>query len=371
MADYENEGMSVKKRLIIGVIVLLVIAGLAISAALILRQMSSGSVPPQTEAPITLGTPAHWTGTSSMTPSTGDPATLPTSNGNPDVTTPVVTSPGETTTHQTTTSEPVVLSKREGVYTFLVVGLDQSKSLSDVIILVTFDTNTHTLNCLSIPRDTYSVANNRSTSLKHINLAYLNGGMDQLKTELFYLTGYQVDRHVIVDMNAFVKIINYIGGVNFSVPQDMNYDDPTQDLHIHLTKGYQTLSGANALQLMRFRGYASADIGRISVRHDFLKALASQLLSSVSRAAEIAGTVYDNVKTDMSLDDLIWFAMEAIQLSGDSITFHTLPGGPAYDSGMWIPYPKASLELINTYMNPYNQNLVYLEMVSRAENAGK
>ena len=90
-----------------------------------------------------------------------------------------------------------------------------------------------------------------------------------------------------------------------------------------------------------------------------------------SRAAEIAGTVYDNVKTDMSLDDLIWFAMEAIQLSGDSITFHTLPGGPAYDSGMWIPYPKASLELINTYMNPYNQNLVYLEMVSRAENAGK
>lgn len=375
MADYENrEGGSNKKRLIIGLIVLIIIAGLAVGAALILRNLTGNSQPPVTEAPITLATPSHWSGTTATPPSSGVPGTSTTTVGGSADTTDVATTPGETTTEQTSiTGEPAVLSKREGVYTFLVVGLDQSKSLSDVIILVTFDTAANSLNCLSIPRDTYSVANNRAGSLKHINLAYSNGGMEQLKTELFYLTGYQVDRHVIVDMNAFVKIINYIGGVSFNVPQDMDYDDEMQGLSIHLKKGYQTLSGADALKLMRFRGYASADIGRISVRHDFLKTLASQLLSAqgASRAVEIAGTVYDNVKTDMSLDDLIWFAKEAIQLSGGSIAFHTLPGGPAYDSGMWIPYPAATLELINAYMNPYNQDLVYLEMVSRAENAGK
>ncbi|MBQ4048852.1 MAG: LCP family protein [Clostridia bacterium] len=374
MADYENnEGASPKKRLIIGLVVLVVVAALAIGAALILRKMTGDTDAPVTEPPVTLGTPAHWTGTAATTPGTSAGTPGPdVSGGTGSGTTTAATNPGESTTVQTTTTaEPVELTKREGVYTFLVVGLDQSKSLSDVIILVTFDTSANTLNCLSIPRDTYSVANDRSAGLKHINLAYLNGGMDQLKTELFYMTGYQVDRHVIVDMNAFVKIINYIGGVNFYVPQDMDYDDPTQDLHIHLKKGYQTLSGADALKLMRFRGYASADIGRISVRHDFLKTLASQLLSSVSRAVEIAGTVYDNVRTDMSLDDLVWFAKEAIGLSSGTISFHTLPGGPAHDSGMWIPYPAATLELINTYMNPYNHDLVYLEMVSRAENAGK
>ncbi len=375
MADYENrEGVSNKKRLIIGLIVLIIIAGLAVGAALILRNLTDDSQPPETEAPVTLATPPHWSNTTATTPSSEVLGTGTTTVNGTTESTSAATSSGDTATQQTTTTEePAVLSKREGVYTFLVVGLDQSKSLSDVIIFVTFDTAANTLNCLSIPRDTYSVANNRASTLKHINLSYSNGGMEQLKTELFYLTGYQVDRHVIVDMNAFVKIINYIGGVSFDVPQDMDYDDENQGLSIHLKKGYQTLSGVDALKLMRFRGYASADIGRISVRHDFLKTLASQLLSSqgISRAVEIAGTVYDNVKTDMSLDDLIWFAKEAIQLSGGTISFHTLPGGPAYDSGMWIPYPIATLELINTYMNPYNQDLVYLEMVSRAENAGK
>ena len=95
-----------------------------------------------------------------------------------------------------------------------------------------------------------------------------------------------------------------------------------RDLHIHLKKGYQTLSGADALKLMRYRSYASADIGRISVRHDFLKALASQLLSgkSATKAVEIAGTVFDNVTTDMSLDDLTWFAKQAIELNADDIS---------------------------------------------------
>lgn len=343
------------KRLLIGIIVIALIALAAVVGAKFLEQ--STSVPPETEAPSTLPRPVQ-----SETDGSGNPITDISGN-------PVTTSSGDATNPD----QPPQLSKREGVYTFLVVGLDQSQKLSDVIILVTFDTQANALNCLSIPRDTYSQANNRSSGLKHINLAYGHGGIEQLKDELFHLVGYQVDRHVIVNMNAFVKIINYIGGVNFYVPQNMNYDDPTQNLHIHLTKGQQILSGNDALKLMRFRGYASADIGRISVRHDFLKTVAEQLLSSksVSRAIEIAGTVYDHVETDMALDDLTWFAKEAIELDSSSISFYTLPGGPAKDSGMWIPYPQASLELINTYMNPYNQDILHLEMASRSENSGK
>ena len=350
LSNQENhEGGNTKKRLIIGIVVIVIIVAVAVGVAQLLKIVGGSNTPPQTEPPVTLSAPSG--------------AVVTDQSGNP-----VTDSSG-----QIVTEAPQALTKREGVYTFLVVGLDQSKALSDVIILATFDTNADTLNCLSIPRDTYSKANNRKASLKHINLAYSNGGIEQLKTELFNLVGYSVDRHVIVDMNAFVKIINYIGGVNFTIPEDMNYDDPTQDLHIHLKKGNQTLNGADALKLMRYRSYPSADIGRINVRHDFLKALASQLLSgkTVTKAAEIAGTVYDNVQTDMSLDDMTWFAKQAIELSSDSISFFMLPGAAALDSGMWIPYPNASLEIINTYFNPYNQDIVHLEMVSRSENAGK
>ena len=33
-----------------------------------------------------------------------------------------------------------------------------------------------------------------------------------------------------------------VGGVEFDVPRDMNYDDPYQDLHIHLEEGLQVLT---------------------------------------------------------------------------------------------------------------------------------
>lgn len=361
LSKQENyEGGNPKKRLIIGIVVIVLVAAVAIGGAQLLKVLNGSNTPPTTDVPVTLSGPSQQTVI--VTDEHGNPVTDESGN--------TVT---DTNSGHEGTDAPQLLTKRDGLYTFLVVGLDQSKALSDVIILVTFDTNADTLNCLSIPRDTYSKANNRNSNLKHINLAYGSGGIEQLKTELLSLVGYSVDRHVIVDMNAFVKIINYIGGVNFTVPQDMNYDDPTQDLHIHLKKGYQTLSGADALKLMRYRSYASADIGRISVRHDFLKALASQLLSgkSATKAVEIAGTVFDNVTTDMSLDDLTWFAKQAIELNADDISFYTLPGGPAQGSGMWIPYPKASLEMINTYLNPYNQDIIHLDMVSRAENEGK
>ncbi len=43
-------------------------------------------------------------------------------------------------------------------------------------------------------------------------------------------------------------------------------DDPTQDLHIHLKKGRQLLDGDKALQLVRYRGYLNADIGRMEIQ---------------------------------------------------------------------------------------------------------
>ena len=41
----------------------------------------------------------------------------------------------------------------------------------------------------------------------------------------------------------FVELVDLVGGVEFYVPQDMNYDDDWQDLHIHLEEGLQVLDG--------------------------------------------------------------------------------------------------------------------------------
>ncbi len=270
---------------------------------------------------------------------------------------------------------PGELERKPGVYTFLLTGLDESKSRTDVIMIATYDTSAQSVSIMSIPRDTYSMANNRSSGLKHINLAYsFGGGIDSLLYEVYNLVGFYPDYYVTVDMNGFVEIINYIGGVYFNVPQDMYYNDNSQNLHIAINEGYQWLSGAQALQVCRFRsGYADADIGRIRTRDAFLKATAEQLLdgATVVRAAEIAGTVYDNVSTNIKKTDLVWFAKNAVSMSTDNIVFVTFPGGPAYDSGMWIPYRNALLETVNTYFNPYTSDIETINVVQRSENYGK
>ncbi|MBQ1955138.1 MAG: LCP family protein [Clostridia bacterium] len=266
------------------------------------------------------------------------------------------------------TEPPKAPERREGVYTFLIAGLDDSKAHADVVMVATYDTVGQTLNIMSIPRDTYSVANDRAGYLKHLTLSYQSGGIDALVYEVYNIIGFYPDYYVTVDWNGFISIINYVGGVYFNVPMDMDGDSGV------IKAGYQWLSGSQALDVCRFRsGYADADIGRIRTRDAFIKATASQILSgaTVFRSAEIAGAVYDNVHTDISKTDLAWFAKNAVELSTDNITFVTFPGGPAWDSGMWIPYPQELLNTVNEYLNPYQSDIVTINIVQRSENYGK
>jgi hypothetical protein len=57
----------------------------------------------------------------------------------------------------------------------------------------------------------------------------------------------------------------------FDVPRNMNYDDPYQDLSIHIEKGYQLLDGEGAMGVLRYRhdndlryGYPDGDPGAAS-----------------------------------------------------------------------------------------------------------
>ncbi len=89
------------------------------------------------------------------------------------------------------------------------------------------------------------------------------------------LLGFPVDGYVLVDLEAFQKTVDLVRGVEFDVPMDMNYEDPSQNLYIHLQKGLQTLDGEQAMGLVRFRkGYATQDIQRTQTQQQFLKALA-------------------------------------------------------------------------------------------------
>ena len=92
----------------------------------------------------------------------------------------------------------------------------------------------------------------------------MQAGMDRMLEGIRDLLGFDVDVYAAVDLEAFVELINAIGGVDYDVPVDMHYTDPAQGLVIDLDAGPQHLTGEQAVGVMRFRsGYVTADIGRI------------------------------------------------------------------------------------------------------------
>ena len=174
---------------------------------------------------------------------------------------------------------PSVSGKRkDGVFTFLLVGTDMDDGNTDTIMVASYDTVNQDVSIMSIPRDTMI---NASWDIKKINSVYSRSGdgIDALLKRVKTLVGFTPDFHVKVDLKMFVELVDLVEGVEFDVPQDMNYDDPYQDLHIHLKKGVQVLDGEKAMELVRFRRYSEGDIKRVEVQQAFMKALIKECLS--------------------------------------------------------------------------------------------
>ena len=122
----------------------------------------------------------------------------------------------------------------------------------------------------------------------------------------------------------------------------------------------QHLTGEQAIGVMRFRsGYASADIGRIGTQQDFLMSIASQFLTlgSIPHLTEFIDIFTEYVETNMTTENLAFFARQFLMCSSEDIHFYTMPGNYA-DSIRGISYVSvdvsAWLEMINNYLNPYD-----------------
>ena len=254
-------------------------------------------------------------------------------------------------------SEPApVKERKDDFFTILVSGLDDDNGGSDTNILVGFDAKNQAITCVSIPRDTGVYINGKS---RKINYAYNLGGMEQMRQTVSDALGIPVDFSVEVNLKAFVKLVDEIGGVDFEVPLNMNYDDPYQDLHIHLQKGMQHLNGADALKVVRFRhnndgsGYGTEDIGRIGTQQAFLKAVFKKMLANPQKLTSYVEIFSEYVKTDLAVSELAWFGQEALLMGMDKLSFSTLPGVWSDRLNRWVIDQDAALELVNSGLNPY------------------
>ena len=272
----------------------------------------------------------------------------------------VVTKVDEQTGEEVEEEVELPASHQTGVYNILICGTDDDGYRTDTIIVAHLNETTHDVALMSVPRDTVVLSG--SGGIMKINSVYAGGGADgmaRLSGRLGAMLGFELDGYVLVNLEAFRETVDLVDGVEFDVPQDMYYNDPSQDLYINLKAGKQTLDGEKAMELVRFRkGYASQDIQRTKVQQEFLRALAKKVLSvsSLTKLKELADVFSTYVTTDLTVGNMLYFAQSLRNCDFDAMKTYTLEGEGAMINGVsYYPlYAGRLVQVVNESFNPYD-----------------
>jgi LCP family protein required for cell wall assembly len=236
----------------------------------------------------------------------------------------------------------------------LIMGLDAVKepgdiSKTDTMILFTVDPLTMTAGMLSIPRDMW--VNIPGYDYGKINTAYFLGEANQLpgggpglavKTVEEFL-GVPINYYAQIDFEAFVKFIDDIGGLPIEFTETMiletigDYNEQTFE------PGPYTLTGRWALAFVRARKGYGDDFARQQRQQLAILAIRNQILEwdqmpkLIANAPTIYADLSSGVHTNLSLDQIIQFALLMQQvpldkikqgfIGTDTVEFGTSPDG--------------------------------------------
>ena len=233
--------------------------------------------------------------------------------------------------------------KSLGEFQVLLMGVSTDQegvSLTDTIMVASYNPNTQRAVLLSIPRDSFTGTNvKKAKASDKINAIY-NLTKDPMKTveAVNELTGLDLKYYAIVQTEALIELVDAIGPIEFDVPINMDYDDVTQDLHIHLKAGVQEIDGEKAEQLLRFRhnnngtsypaDYGDNDIGRMRTQREFITAVIEQTvkLENITKLGSILDIASRNLITNLDFSVLKDYLPYAVEFSTENLLTESLPG---------------------------------------------
>lgn len=228
-------------------------------------------------------------------------------------------------------------------FKLLILGISTDQAgvdLTDTIMVASYNPNTQKATLLSIPRDTYTGKNTaKATAYEKINALYSRKHRpDETLAAVNELTGLNIQYYVVIKTEALIKLVDAIGGVTFNVPINMDYDDDSQDLHIHLKAGEQKLDGDKAEQVVRFRHnndmssfpaeYGDNDIGRMRTQRDFIMQVIKQTAKpeNIFKLGEILEIAHEDLITNIDLNVAKDYIPYAVEFDTENLITASLPG---------------------------------------------
>lgn len=258
-------------------------------------------------------------------------------------------------------SDKISEAKENNKINILVIG--ESGGLSDTLLLCNYDIKTNNVNLLSIPRDTYYPRQGYNhPAQKKINAAFGSSGAKGSVKSVEGLTGLAIDYYVTINYKAVERIVDALGGIEFKIPYNMNYDDPADNLHIHFEKNKVVEKGSDIVKVIRWRknnngngGYTEGDMGRINTQHEIIKLGIEKILGGniALNIIKLQKPIMDNVKTDMPPDKIIYYLSTLSNVKEENITVQTLPGVAKNMEGLsfFVADEKKMTEITSNFTN--------------------
>lgn len=223
--------------------------------------------------------------------------------------------------------------------------LGKSQDMTDTIMVLKYDPQDAHASLLSIPRDSF-VGRSEATATPSdkINSKFFIGPQAMINS-VNELTGLNLKYYVTVDTKALRDLVDAIGGVYFDVPINMDYDDSSQDLAIHLKAGYQLLNGEQAEGVVRFRHnnngtsysveYGDNDLGRMKTQREFITQVLKQTMkaSNITKINQLMNIAKEEVETNIPWDVIKNYIATLLDFNTENLRTDALPGTPKYLNG--------------------------------------
>lgn len=199
---------------------------------------------------------------------------------------------------------------------------------------------------ISIPRDTR--VNLEGYGWNKINAAYVYGGDQMLKQEIYELTGIEIDRTMLINFEGFKKVIDILGGVEITVEEPLH--DPLSGADFE--PGTYNMDGEQALSYARCRATAKGDLDRIDRQQQLLNELIRQKFnfSSITKAPQLIEVLNQETKSDFGLGDFVAVG-SVLMFSNKEIQRVTIPTTSANIEG--ISYLIADEAEVKAFLQPY------------------
>ncbi|MGL6145236.1 MAG: LCP family protein, partial [Macrococcoides caseolyticum] len=183
-------------------------------------------------------------------------------------------------------------------------GQKTSEARTDSMILATFNRDDKQVRLIGIPRDTLSYIPSVKMYDK-ITHAHAEGGPESSAQAVEQKFNVPVDYYARVNMQAFVDVVDELGGIEFDVPFDI--DEPTKNDkgRIKIEQGHRLLNGNEALALARSRS-VDTDLGRGKRQMEMIVALAKKAKASgsISKLDDLIEILGNNAKHNLTFNDI-------------------------------------------------------------------